>query len=340
MGIGRGLHSRRVWRGIGLAASIILIVTLTWWIVGRFTLDDRRIRVHRSEESITSPSDPVTTFRILAWNIAHGRGDAPPGVFRNWAGGTRETRFVRLARIAEVIRDLDPDIVVLNEVDFDSHWSGGLNQAEALARTLGYRVWVEQRNYDLRLPFGTLSFGNAVLSRFPVEEAGWIHIPPHSGLEAVAIGAKGASSVRLETSGGPLVVVPIHLEVRSEVTRIGAVPALDSLRIREAAPVVLAGDFNSSPPGWPGAEPETALGALLAAGWRSPRAQEPPGPSQWTYPSWMPTRAIDWVLVEPPLRVLEAEVIEGTRELSDHAPVLSVVSFGDAARRPATDSTP
>jgi endonuclease/exonuclease/phosphatase family metal-dependent hydrolase len=281
--------------------------------------------VRRSEDAAEPSPEVGAELRILTWNLAHGRGDEAPGLLRNFGGGDREDRVVRLARIAEVIRTTGAHVVVLNEADFRSSWSRGLNQAEVLARTAGYGTWVQQTNFDLRLPVGVLDFGNAVLTRLPVRETRFVELPPHSRLEALVLGAKAASLIRLETGRGPLSLVPIHLEPRSEETRLEALPVFRGLASDEAAPLILAGDFNSSPPGWAGAEARTVVGGLLEAGWRSPRALGPPGRNQWTYPTFDPARAIDWVLVEPPLEVVEARVLDGTEELSDHAPVLAVV---------------
>jgi endonuclease/exonuclease/phosphatase family metal-dependent hydrolase len=262
------------------------------------------------------------TIRVLAWNIAHGRGDLMQGNLQNFRGGDPVERNARLARMAAVILAADADVVVLNEADFDAAWSGGLNQARLLARATGYHAWVEQRNYDYSVLFADFAFGNAVLTRLPVRDARPVAIPPHSRLEAALLGAKRASRVRLETRTGPVDLVPIHLEFRSEATRLAAVPALRALAGDET-PVILAGDFNTAPPGWPRGGERTALGELLEAGFDSPRATAPE--VRFTYPSRDPSAPIDWVLVEPPLRVLEARVLTGAAPLSDHLPVLSVV---------------
>ncbi len=322
---GRG--RRRPGRALVVAAAALLTVTLVWWLVGRAVADTRRVEVHRRPGVEASIASSDSTLRILAWNVAHGRGDAGPGLFRNWAGGSGEERVRRLEAIADVIEEADADVVVLNEVDFRSSWSGGLNQAEALARTAGYPVRVEQTNYDVRLPFAAFVFGNAVLSRRPVLEARRLEIPPHRRIESALVGAKRASVVRVETVLGPVAVVPVHLEVRSDRTRLGAVPVFRQLRAHETAPLVLAGDFNSAPPGWPGAGDSTAVGRLLELGWSSPRTRGAASSEELTFPTTDLRRAIDWVLVEPPLRVLEARVLEGAGGLSDHAPVLAVVGW-------------
>ncbi len=263
------------------------------------------------------------TIRVLAWNIAHGRGDLMQGQLQNFRGGDPVERNARLARMAEVIRQADADVVVLNEADFDAAWSGGLNQARLLALAAGYDTWVEQRNYDYSVLSADFTFGNAVLSRLRVLEARPVPIPPHSRLEATLLGAKRASRVRLETRAGPVDLVPIHLEFRSEATRLAAVPALRALA--GDAPLILAGDFNTAPPGWPRGGERTAVGELLEAGLRSPRATGGPEQVRFTYPSRDPAVPIDWILVEPPLRVLEVRVLTGAAALSDHLPVLATV---------------
>lgn len=314
-------------RGLGLLLLVLLGLTLLWWAVGRATAADRRLSIHRWGPPSVPAADsaPATHIRVLTWNLAHGRGDAGPGLFRNFRSGSEEERVSRLARIAAVLRRADADVVVLNEVDFEASWSGGLNQAEVLARSAGYGTWVEQRNYDIHLPFAVFSFGNALLARPPVRDARWVALPPHSGIEALAAGAKSASVVRLDTRLGPLSVVPVHLEYRSGTTRRAALPVIAALREAEAAPLVLAGDFNASAPGWPGAAGPTVVGELLERGWGSPRARGDPGAGALTYPMPTPRRAIDWILTEPSIRSVEAQVLDADPELSDHAPVLAVL---------------
>ncbi|MDX1631455.1 MAG: endonuclease/exonuclease/phosphatase family protein, partial [Thermoanaerobaculia bacterium] len=127
-------------------------------------------------------------------------------------------------------------------------------------------------------------------------------------------------------------------DFRGQGTRLAALPVLEGLRHREPGPLILAGDFNSAPPGWAGAEGRTVLGELLEAGWRSPRISRPPSPREWTFPLPEPDRALDWILVEPPLRVLEARVLRPGRDLSDHAPVVSTVEIPEEEPGPTPGS--
>jgi endonuclease/exonuclease/phosphatase family metal-dependent hydrolase len=349
----RGLPRRR--GGSPVVFPTLLLVTVVWWCVGRITAESRKLSIHEVPETEWAatqelhpgrgpgvsglPGDTVRQhLTILAWNIAHGRGDGPEGWLSNWRGGNDEDRIARLIHIADVIREADADVVILNEVDFEAQWSGHLNQGEILARVSGYPSWVEQRNYDFRLPFLRWGFGNALLSRLPLPEAEWVDIPPHSALEAIVAGAKSASIVRVETEQGALGIVPIHLEVRSRDTRLLAAEVFDSLRSRLPYPVILAGDFNSSPSGWPGAEGRTLLDSLLALGWTGLRAQGHPLPREFTFPTPELRDSRDWILVDPRLRVVESRVLREVGRLSDHAPVLAIIALSptsvpEASRR-------
>lgn len=317
---------RRVRRTAALVLLVIVAITLLWWTWGRVTARDRRLAVHAQPDMASAPVDidsgPV---RVLAWNIAHGRGDLGPHPLRNWRGGSAAERDARLRRIARILRNVDADVVVLNEVDFDAAWSGGVNQARFLAEAAGYPVRVEQRNFDMRAPFLRLGFGNAVLSRLPVEQVRWVELPAHSDLEELLVGSKEGVLVELRTAGPPVAVVAIHLEYRSEETRRAAVPVLDSVAGAWPAPLVLAGDFNTAPPGWPAVGRQTALGELLEMGWKSPRAEGPPALDELTFPTYAPAESRDWILAEAPLRIEESQVVHAAAGLSDHAPVVALV---------------
>ena len=119
-----------------LVALIVLLPYLTSRLLSR----GRRIQIRTCAVQLDEFHARVAgrPLRVACYNIAHGRG-VP---FDNWNGESKEVRLQRLLDIATQIREIDADIVALNEVDFDSSWSHGENQAEFLARNAGYPYWV------------------------------------------------------------------------------------------------------------------------------------------------------------------------------------------------------
>lgn len=128
----------RIWPKSWIGKSIAIIalgILLLPLLYSRLTSNRRAVRARGVIETsleVETPED--AKLSIASYNIAHGRGLAES----NLSGGTKAERLDRLDKIAALLRDVDADIVVLNEVDFDSSWSYSINQAEYLAQRAGY----------------------------------------------------------------------------------------------------------------------------------------------------------------------------------------------------------
>ncbi len=320
-----------------------LLFVLAWYGINRFAYTLHPVRVIREQTAAFSDlvgEDHTTdSLRVLAWNIAHGRGT----VESNWDGGDRDTRLRRLHDIARVILEQNADIVVLNEVDFDSTWSYGVNQAEILAREAGYPYRAEQVNIRLSLPFFHLEFGNALLSRHPITKARWIPYPALSSLENLFAGGKqgllgsihlpptptavGTRSPVGDAPGSIISIVAVHLEHRSELVRTETAGALLEITSDLDTPVLFAGDFNSTRPGFPQSQRapdgKTALQVLIENGRFQSQPHQEPGPDDFTFRVPHPGRVIDWILIPESWTFLTYEA--PAVELSDHRPVLAEI---------------
>ena len=83
---------------------------------------------------------PDSVIRLVSWNMAHARGGKLGET--NWSDA--EVRRQRLRGIGEQIREWDADIVVLNEVDFDTIWSNHEDQASIIANVADYPLIVRR----------------------------------------------------------------------------------------------------------------------------------------------------------------------------------------------------
>jgi endonuclease/exonuclease/phosphatase family metal-dependent hydrolase len=320
---------------VALAAGLVALCALPW-VVTRLGAASRQVRVVSIDTQASLPAG--SELKVMTWNIAHGRGLAEG----NWEGGSKAARELRLDSIAEALRAEGADVVVLNEVDFDSSWSGGVNQAEAIAQRAGYPYVVEQRNLDTRLGPLRWAFGNAVLSRYPIADAEVIDLPAHALHEAILAGKKRGVLVTLALhEGRRLQIAAVHLEHRLEEVRVqGAREIVRQLKARALpTPTLVVGDLNSAPEGDPAHQTDeagaNALHVLLEEGGLSAAA------AGRTFPADAPRFVIDWILTSPELSTTSLEVVPSLE--SDHRPVLASVRFvsdveeSAAAAGPAPD---
>ncbi|CAE7664155.1 hbd, partial [Symbiodinium necroappetens] len=314
----RRIAKRLKWTAIAVACAFAL---LALWHTGyRLTAPSRAVGV---DSTGVPPSNARSdSLTVLAYNIAHGRGLARS----NWDGGSATERRQRLDAIASVLREAGADVVVLNEVDFDAPWSGGVDQALVLARAAGYPHVARQRNVDVSLPFFGVKFGNAVLSRFPIRGARLIDLPAYRPAEAFAFGKKQGLLVDLELPNGkPIRAFAVHLDARDEATRVESALRLIAACQESEAPLIAAGDFNAHAPGSAGA-PVDATGrntikTLVESGRLTPALLGPAESAGFTFPSSTPTRTLDWVFATSHFRATDFRVIDSP--LSDHLPVLA-----------------
>jgi endonuclease/exonuclease/phosphatase family metal-dependent hydrolase len=278
------------------------------------------------DESVATGFSKTGKLRIGAYNIAHGRGNGSD----NWDGDDQGERERRLREIAAFLRDSDLDVVVLNEVEFDSSWSHRVNQAEFLAREAGFPYRVEQRNFDVAVPFYSWRFGNAVLSRHPISAARLVEYPAYARWEGILAGQKNGVVCTVDLPNGEQArVLAVHLSHRSERVRIASARMIAEERKRERPPLIAVGDFNSTPTEYPHAESDTsgqtALSCLLDEGDFTTLLPSANAVEQMTFSSTSPSRIIDWILVDDRLQLLSQQVPPLT--LSDHRPIIGVIEW-------------
>lgn len=267
-----------------------------------------------------------TTLRLVTYNIAHGRGLAES----NWQGGSRSERMQRLDSIADMLREIDADIVVLNEVDFASSWSGQVNQAEYLAKRCSFDHWVEQCNMDFRIGHWNWRFGNAILSKHAISGAERIEMPGYSTVERLAIGQKQALRATIEYPAQPINVIGVHLCQRSSAVRLESAAKLIQLARSSPRATLVLGDFNSSLPSSQDAEGTLLDSAAIAELDRSQQFEFQPttpsaSPEEKTFSSEKPDRIIDWILLPRHAKFLNYRVLD--TKLSDHRPVVAEVAW-------------
>ena len=241
------------------------------------------------------------SLRLLSYNIQRG-------------GHGRE------GAIAAVIREAEPDLVVLQEATSPQ-------VVEGLAQATAMRGWGSRPGQSL-----------AFLSRDPVTDAQWRRprLSRHAFLDILP-------------SAGSWRVFGLHLSAvhaawteRRRLYELGAL--LAAVRRQQAGPHALVGDFNTLAPGelldfrklparlralvWlsGGRVRWRTIQAVLDAGYGDAFRSLHPDTVGSTFPTWDPHARLDYVFVPVPhlTRVELCEVLDGNRvrEASDHLPLL------------------
>ncbi len=255
-------------------------------------------------------------MRIATFNILHGRtvGDG----------------VVDLDRLRTCVRDLDPDILALQEVDLEQDRSGRTDLTAVAAEAMGAvahrfvaaisgtpgATWIAATGEEQP---GTAGYGIALLSRFPATT--WqvvrlpriptrfpMYLPGPNRVMVVDEEPRAAVIAQLDTPAGALSVANTHLSF---------VPGWNRRQLRRLVkdlrglpgPHLLMGDLNLTP------------GA--AARWSQMRALA----SAATFPAEAPQRQLDHILTDHPgLRGRHSDAPPAP--LSDHRPLVVDIDVG------------
>ena len=309
--------------------GLFLLVAFCWYVALRVISPWVVVQtITLPQYVVESQGSSVDEIRVGCFNIAHGRGEQYGG--SNWDGGDRNAKINRCKQIGRLLRAEQLDIVVLNEVDFSSAWSGHTDQARIIAEEAGYPYIVEQRNLDMAVPFFSIRFGNAILSKFPITDTRFIDYPnPLELVEPFTGGFKEGVVSTIELPGGEqLQVAAVHLYAFDGALQGPSVAMLLEHYNQSGLPLIAMGDFNTGPRGYPqyltDEQGRNALELFFQDGHFSTSPNTSfPSLQDFTFPATNPERVLDWIIVSDPFHIRSKKVVQSA--LSDHLPVTAIV---------------
>ncbi len=162
-------------------------------------------------------------------------------------------------------------------------------------------------------------------TRRPIVGAALHRFPPLSRRERWLAGNHDSVIARIALPDGTVAAVwAIHLEVRSEEVRAQAAREIVAHARASREPLVVAGDFNSAPRGFPHHTRTrgggSALDILLDSGLFSAFPPAGLAGSNFTFPSQRPERTIDWILAANGWQLSDGTVVDA--DFSDHLPII------------------
>lgn len=236
-------------------------------------------------------------LRVMCYNIHYAN---PP---------SKEKTFIDLDAIARVIKDENPDVVALQEVDVNTARSGKINEAEQLAKKTGMKAYYFAKAID----HDGGDYGVAMLSKYDLTDTKTYALPDDRSTNPEP---RVMATAKVKTkSGFEFMFAVTHLEVRREENRMMQMAEIERIVKATSLPVIIAGDFN--------ARPESTTIQYLDRLFTRTCQTCPP-----TIPVINPNRTIDFIAFRPgeKFKVLEHKVIPETYA-SDHLPVFSVLEI-------------
>lgn len=246
------------------------------------------------------------TVRLMTWNVHHCVG---------------MDRRHDPTRIASLIRDCDPDIVALQELEANHLRSGHVHQPSFIAERLGM-------DYDYHPPRirGEAAFGNAVFTRLRLRHR-------HSGLlprlKLPRMQCRGALWSEVEVGGRRLQIINTHLGLLGRERLLQARELCGPRWLEHPdcrlEPSIICGDFNAT---------TRSKAYRILAGTLRDAQKLVTSRAARTWPSMLPVLRYDHVFVGHDILVRKLEVLSSqeTRRASDHLPILMEFEISDIPR--------
>ncbi len=218
------------------------------------------------------------------------------------------TREIDYEGVAALIKELDADIVGLNEMRGEGPYPGYEAQMEKLAALTGYHYYFA----PAIMMCGTSPYGNGLLSRFPIKSAEKIMIPdPTEKTGKLYYETRCILKAVIDVADG-LTVMVSHFGLNDD-EHVNAVNTL--LPALEETKCVFMGDLNTTPE-------DPVLDGIRA---RMFDTAEVIGEEKLSFPSDKPVEKIDYIFVSPDIEVTYADIPE--KIVSDHRPYIVKVNI-------------
>ncbi|MDI9370385.1 MAG: endonuclease [Synergistaceae bacterium] len=238
-------------------------------------------------------------MRLVLYNIRYGTGSGVGYHFPFPYSGCLRRTEERYFQISEYLSNLNPDLVGLVEVDEGSYRQNGRSQADSLASLIGgesvFACKYDSGSIVSRVPL-LKSQGNAVVTKLPV-----VNKSEH-------MLSKGVKKTLLEVEFEDFALFLAHLPLGYTARKV-QLEEIAARCIDSKKPVIFAGDCNTY-------RGESELRPFFQmTGFKNANYTNRP-----TFPSSVPTLALDFVLYDPRIRMKAFDV--PYVRLSDHLPLV------------------
>ncbi len=265
-----------------------------------------------------TPDNP-TELKVATYNMGYASGQKNNQPIALNKAEVKENLDMMILEL----RDLNPDVLCLQEVDFQAARTFNYDQMTYLVHGLHlpYVAYVTtwNKNYlpwpywPVSAHFGKILSGQVILSRYPITQQttkhftkpvendfwyNWFYLDRIAQEATIQVGKRTIS------------IWNVHFEAFKTPARMRQIQELVAhIQQQQVSPHIIAGDFNSPP---------EAEGTRLAIT-KLKLKDSSQNPHEKSIPSWKPVKKIDHILYKD-LQLKQGGVITGL-EASDHLPV-------------------
>jgi endonuclease/exonuclease/phosphatase family metal-dependent hydrolase len=341
-----------------LGGLILLLIVVLGWCGYPWSINEKVLKseiVHVEPEGMVNNEEFPTVIKVQTWNLSFlfGEGSEGPGY------QTRDKKFFedQMNHLVTEIKNSAPDIICLQEIDFESNRSFDLNQAQLLAVKAAYPYVAEavswHANYipfpywPIAHHFGRMKSGGAILSKYPILSHE-LHLLKKPASQPwwynIFYLHRYYQQVEIELGDKKVKLINVHLEAFDKEDRKGQILNLVE-KIKKDKIDIVAGDFNMVPASaakkarfknsTDDYENDESYNLML----RSELLEVIPEniysldeARYFTFPASKPDRRLDYIFFNKSLKMIKAEVLPSA--LSDHLPLKASIQIAEPKFNP------
>ncbi len=303
----------------------IIFILFFYWSSSSSLNTSKYYELKEYQYTNTPSNDSI--FSIITYNIGY-----LSGMTNNRAVVQHKDLFNKnLDKALSEFKKLNPDVIALQEVDFNSSRSFNVDQEEEIAK-LGYNYVARAVNWDKKyvpypygLPsvnFGKVISGQSILSKHKLKKYSKVILERDANnpfyRDAFYLD-RLVQIVTTEINGKEVIILNVHLEAFDKDTRVKHVNKVVELFNTYAKdfPTILVGDFNSDP---------AFKDAAILEIFNIPNVGNAAFSKEkydFTYDSDKPHKRLDYIFYTSENIVsVEARVLKEFGQVSDHLPLL------------------
>jgi endonuclease/exonuclease/phosphatase family metal-dependent hydrolase len=298
----------------------------------------------------------ANNIKIASYNIHFGIGfDAKTKAI------DKKSYLERLTNLSSVIKKMNADVVLLQEVDFKSKRSFFIDEAEYIAKMAGYKYIAKaptlKKKFHMcyNFVFGKLNYGISIISKYPIVSNEMVIFDYSKEIPNFIkwlFDPHGAQKCLIEYKGRKIEIVNLHLDPWSQELRENQIEHLKEIWLdRLKVNSIVGGDFNAlayyenkkdgffqqdapwfiNRKKWDLKNDKTLL-KLINLGFKE--ALESISikfivktANYFTYPANHPLEKIDHIFTKNKLKVIHGSVFDDAKTASDHLPIYAEIQL-------------